>query len=69
MDTSTQKIELDISYGGYQLVIVHLDKNQAETGLSRRLTASEMYELLYCLNNLDRRQLLKRLDTTLEYRE
>lgn len=49
-----KRLDLDIAYGGYQLVIVHEDQGYGESDLSRRLKASEMYEVLYALQNVVR---------------
>ena len=52
--TEDHKIALDQAYGGYQLVIVHIKEGYGESDLSRRLTAREMYECLYTIQNIIR---------------
>lgn len=52
ISTANRVVDLDISNGGYQLVIVRMDDHQSQTTLSRRLSAGEMYETLYTLKEL-----------------
>lgn len=50
--TENKKLAFDIAYGGIQLVLLHKDKGNGESDLSRRGTKREMYEILYTIQRI-----------------